>query len=62
MAAAVKLLFFHQLTSAATVVMPAVTSCSTVWLSMGSMGLPIPAAITKAVDILKQRSETEQKG
>ena len=28
----------------------------------GLMGLPIPAAITKAVDILKQRSETEQKG
>ena len=27
----------------------------------GLMGLPIPAAITKAVDILKQRSE-EQKG
>lgn len=25
------------------------------------MGLPIPAALTKAVDILKQRSE-EQKG
>lgn len=30
--------------------------------SGGLMGLPIPAAITKAVDILKQRSETEQKG
>ena len=28
----------------------------------GLMGLPIPAALTKAVDILKQRSETEQKG
>lgn len=28
----------------------------------GLMGLPIPEAITKAVDILKQRSETEQKG
>ena len=28
----------------------------------GLMGLPIPAVITKAVDILKQRSETEQKG
>ena len=28
----------------------------------GLMRLPIPAAITKAVDILKQRSETEQKG
>ena len=27
----------------------------------GLMGLPIPAALTKAVDILKQRSE-EQKG
>ena len=27
----------------------------------GLMGLPIPAALTKAVDILKQRSETEQK-
>ena len=40
-AAAVKLLFFHQLMRAATVVMPAVTSCSTVVLSMGSTGLPI---------------------
>ena len=28
----------------------------------GLMGLPIPAALTKAVDVLKQRSETEQKG
>ena len=28
----------------------------------GLMGLPIPAALTKAVDILKQRSENEQKG
>ena len=28
----------------------------------GLMGLPIPVALTKAVDILKQRSETEQKG
>ena len=28
----------------------------------GLMGLPIPEAITKAVDILKKRSETEQKG
>ena len=28
----------------------------------GLMGLPIPAALTKAVDILKQRSESEQKG
>ena len=28
----------------------------------GLMVLPIPAALTKAVDILKQRSETEQKG
>ena len=28
----------------------------------GLMGLPIPAAVTRAVDILKQRSETEQKG
>ena len=28
----------------------------------GLMGLPIPAVIIKAVDILKQRSETEQKG
>ena len=28
----------------------------------GLMGLPIPAVITKAVDILKQRSENEQKG
>ena len=28
----------------------------------GLMGLPIPAALVKAVDILKQRSETEQKG
>lgn len=28
----------------------------------GLMGVPIPEAITKAVDILKQRSETEQKG
>ena len=33
-------MLFHQLTSAATVVIPAVISCSTVWLSMGSMGLP----------------------
>ena len=33
-------LLFHQLMSAATVVMPAVTSCSTVALSMGSTGLP----------------------
>ena len=28
----------------------------------GLMGLPIPVALTKAVDILKQRSEEEQKG
>ena len=28
----------------------------------GLMGLPIPAALTKAVDILTQRLETEQKG
>ena len=28
----------------------------------GLMGLPIPAALTRAVDVLKQRSETEQKG
>ena len=28
----------------------------------GLMGLPIPAALTKAVGILKQHSETEQKG
>lgn len=28
----------------------------------GLMGLPIPEAITKTVDILKKRSETEQKG
>ena len=34
-----KLLFFHHATSAATVVILAVTSCSTVWLSMGSTGL-----------------------
>ena len=29
---------------------------------MGMMGLPIPAAITKAIDILKQRAETPEKG
>ncbi len=40
MATGVKELFFHHAISAATVVMPAVTSCSTVWLSMGSTGLP----------------------
>ena len=28
----------------------------------GLMGLPIPAAITKAIDILKQRAETPEKG
>ena len=28
----------------------------------GLMGLPIPTVIAKAVDILKQRSENEQKG
>ena len=28
----------------------------------GLMGLPIPAAITKAIDILKQRDETPEKG
>ena len=28
----------------------------------GLMGLPIPSVIAKAVDILKQRSENEQKG
>ena len=45
-------------------------SCSWIWLRLwresgsykiienaGLMGLPIPAVITKAVDILKQRSE-----
>ena len=30
--------------------------------SGGLMGLPIPAAITKAIDILKQRAETPEKG
>ena len=40
MAAWVKELFFHYAISAATVVMPAVTNCSTVALSMGSTGLP----------------------
>ena len=28
----------------------------------GLMGLPIPATITKAIDILKQRAETPEKG
>lgn len=28
----------------------------------GLMGLPIPEAITKAIDILKQRAETPEKG
>ena len=28
----------------------------------GLMGLPIPAAITKAIDILKQRAEMPEKG
>lgn len=37
-------------------------SSFTIIENAGLMGLPIPAAITKAVDILKQRSETEQKG
>ena len=40
MAAGVKELFFHHEINAATVVMPAVTNCSTVALSMGSTGLP----------------------
>lgn len=31
-------------------------------LYAGLMGLPIPAAITKAIDILKQRAETPEKG
>lgn len=31
-------------------------------LDAGLMGLPIPAAITKAIDILKQRAETPEKG
>ena len=30
--------------------------------SGGLMGLPIPAAITKAIDILKQRAEMPEKG
>ena len=36
--------------------------CNETISNAGLMGLPIPAALTKAVDILKQRSETEQKG
>ena len=40
MAAGVKELFFHHVINAATVVMPAVTNCSTVALSIGSTGLP----------------------
>lgn len=31
-------------------------------LYAGLMGLPIPATITKAIDILKQRAETPEKG
>ena len=31
-------------------------------LDAGLMGLPTPAAITKAIDILKQRAETPEKG
>ena len=40
MASGVKELFFHQFTRAAVTVRPVVTSCYTVALSMGSMGLP----------------------
>ena len=39
-----KLLFFHHATSAATVVILAVTSCSTIWLSMGKAEDAPPAA------------------